>query len=251
MTETQALKELEARYASVEALALDIFVRDKPERDQILGKGGASWEKRAGLIGLSTRATQIILVGNKAFHRAMKELSINNRWNFEAQDIANEQFVLDTQSRNEKPESRVKVAQYLNREAGIGPDETGKGGGNVINLNFGGMSLGDLLRGGTQDNEQTITLDPHGNPYRPHLPKRSGDAVPQQVRILQEDTVTRVHRSDQLLPGGKDAAKTRSGLNSTPSPARNVVTEAAGSYERNPDRDDPQSFERLARKLVD
>lgn len=248
MTEAQAIKELETKYASLEDFALQLFVH--PQREHIMGDTW-SWQKKADQLRLSTAATTVILALSKRFQRTMKELTVSSNWNFEAQDRANKQFVKDTVNVTEKPSERVKVAQYLNREAGISQEETEKQGGLVINLTFNGQSMADMLtriQGEQQGEYPTITLDPNGRPVQPHLPNISGSSVPDGVTRLESGQRARIDTTDSLLPEAVPRSGVGGSLTGTSRPAADVKTsvsesataEARGFYAK-----------KLAERLID
>lgn len=216
-----AVKEVERKYATLEAFALSVF--SHPERATLMSPR-TSYQKKAEMLGLSTQATVYLLAMSKRFQRLMKELSIANHWNFEAQDEANKQFVADLKNEQERPSERVKVATYLNRELGIGAEEEQRGG-LVINLTFGGESLANLsgkmqvgLAGDTQ------VLDPHGNPVVPHRPAIAGTSDPAGVRSFADRTpLTAESLLGETTPGatlGQRVERTLSDQRTDPSPER-------------------------------
>lgn len=181
-----AVKEVERKHATLEAFALHVFAH--PQRSQLMSPATA-YQKKAEILGLSTQATVYLLAMSKRFQRLMKELSIAQHWNFEAQDAANKQFVEDLKNPIEKPGERVKVATYLNKELGIGAEEDQKGGV-VINLSFGGDSLAKLSQklqvDSSDDDNETRVLDPHGNPVTVHRPALAGESDPAGVRVFTQ-----------------------------------------------------------------
>lgn len=208
-TEGDALKEVENAYASLEDFCLRIYAMSEEQKEALLGDD-VSWDKKAGFLKISKRAAMYIMLRSEAFQRVMSQLSVRDRWNFMAQDKANAQFAKDTRNTQEKPEARVKVAQYLNTVSGITQDDTSKGKGLTINLTFGegNASLQELQASiggnGGDSEEKTITvqetLGPNGRPLPPYKPARSGDPEPVGVRLLQDSQVKRLRDGDSLLP---------------------------------------------------
>lgn len=250
MNEAQAIKELETKYASLEDFALQLFVH--PKRAEIMS-ASTSWEKKAKYLKLSPKATTVILAMSKRFQRTMKELSISHNWNFEAQDEANKQFVADTKNKMEKPSERVKVASYLNRESGIGIEEDKKQGGLVINLTFNGQSMTDMMNtiSGAASDQKTITLDPNGNPVRPHLPNISGAAIPDGVTQLQQGQRIRLDTTSALLPDPVPSARLKrevTTVTGSTETGASVADSATESITKPGQRYSPQE---LARKLID
>jgi hypothetical protein len=163
-----------------------------------------SWDKKAEFLKVSKRACTHVLLRSEAFARTMSQLSARDRWNFIAQDEANRQFVTDAHNPLEKPEARVRVAQYLGVISGIA-DSPEANRGVHINLTFGdsNTSLADLqsrLAGDEHSPAKTIEasiIPQKGASYRP---ARSGDPLPEGVRLHQDTQSRRLRDGDTLLP---------------------------------------------------
>ncbi len=207
----------------------------------------------------------MLLSLSKRYQRTMKELSLSQHWNFDAQEQANAQFVQDTANPAERPSERVKVAQYLNRESGIGVDEDTRQGGLVVNLTFSGLTMTELLgrtgglgaretgdgeTGEQAEEQKTITLDPQGRALPPYRSNSSGDPSPLGVRLLEAGAAQRINSADALLPEKITGLAARPGESFSPSEARKVAESATPPK-------DPRGSERsqnlgaLADKLFD